>query len=33
MKKLSKLLLALSFVLSVTTSAFAVTVEEYLLIG
>ena len=29
MKKLSKLLLALSFVLSVTTSAFAVTVVSW----
>ena len=29
MKKLSKLLLALSFVLSVTTSAFAVTVASW----
>ena len=29
MKKLSKLLLALSFVLSITTSAFAVTVVSW----
>ena len=29
MKKLSKILLALSFVLSVTTSAFAVTVVSW----
>ena len=29
MKKISKLLLALSFVLSVTTSAFAVTVVSW----